>query len=160
MKLYHTSDREVTDPSIIKSRKYLDFGHGLYTTSSKSQALKYAKRFWREGRPAVLNVYEYDENVEDCNKKKTFNAYDSEWLNYVVLCRREEPHQMFDVVEGGIADDDIFNTLDLYMQGLIEKEEAIKRLKKKKPNWQICFCSQDYIDKHLHFVESIQLTQE
>lgn len=43
---------------------------------------------------------------------------------------------------------------------LIEREEAIKRLRKKKPNWQICFCNQTLIDSHLHFVESIELKND
>lgn len=159
MILYHTSDREVSIPSVENSRTYLDFGRGAYTTPNKNQALKYAKRFWREGKNAVLNVYECDENFEGFTKK-IFGAYDGEWLDYVVLCRRDDPHPLYDIIEGGIADDDVFNTLDLYMQELIAKDEAIKRLRKKKPNWQICFCSQDFINKHLHFIESVELTPE
>lgn len=159
MILYHTSDREIAIPNISKSRSYLDFGRGFYTTPNKIQAVKYAKRFWREGKPAVINEYEYDEDI-DGYTKKVFEAYDGEWLDYVEMCRREEPHSKYDIVEGGIADDDVFNTLDLYMQNLIAKEEAIKRLRKKKPNWQICICSQDFINKHIHFIKSNPLTQE
>ena len=31
---------------------------------------------------------------------------------------------------------------------------------KKEPNWQICVCNQQMIDKHLHFVESIELRND
>lgn len=42
----------------------------------------------------------------------------------------------------------------------ISRTEAIKRLRKKKPNWQICLCNQNLIDLHLHFVESIALSND
>lgn len=159
MKLYHTSDRRIEHLDISFSRTYLDFGKGIYTTPSRLQAEKYAKRFFKEERPAFLNIFEFDEDAEGYTHY-TFEAYDGEWLDYVVLCRRNQPHDVYDIVEGGIADDDVFNTLDLYMANLIEREEAIKRLCKKKPNWQICFCNQTLIDRHLHFVESIELTND
>lgn len=156
MTLYHTSDKCIGHPSISFSRDYLDFGKGVYTTPSRIQAEKYAKRFFKEKRLAFLNVFELDDDIEGYTHH-TFEAYDGEWLDYIVLCRRNQPHDVFDIVEGGIADDDVFNTLDLYMSNLIERDEAIKRLRKKKPNWQICLCNQQLIDKHLHYVESIEL---
>lgn len=156
MILYHTSDKSIERPAISYSRDYLDFGKGFYTTPNRGQAEKYAKRFFKEERPAFLNIFELDDDVEGYTHH-TFEAYDGEWLDYVVLCRRNQAHDVFDIVEGGIADDDVFNTLDLYMANLIERDEAIKRLRKKKPNWQICLCNQQLIDKHLHYVESIEL---
>ena len=78
----------------------------------------------------------------------------------MVDCRQDSQHELFDIVEGGIADDDVFNTLDLYMAELILRDEAIKRLKKKKPNWQICFCNQQIIDLHVHHVETIELSDD
>jgi len=156
MTLYHTSTIEVKEPDIRFSRTFLDFGKGFYTTPSKVPAEKYAKRFFKENLPAILNTYDLDENLDNITWH-TFDSYDGDWLDYVVACRRNQEHGLYDVVEGGIADDDVFNTLDLYMAELIEREEAIKRLKKKKPNWQICFCNQEIIYKHLHFIESQQL---
>jgi len=156
MRLYHTSNIEVKEPDISFSRTFLDFGKGFYTTPSKIQAEKYAKRFFKENLPAVLNAYEFDEHLNEISWH-TFATYDGNWLDYVVACRRNQEHVLYDVVEGGIADDDVFNTLDLYIAELIEREEAIKRLKKKKPNWQICFCKQELINQHLHFIESQQL---
>jgi hypothetical protein len=41
--------------------------------------------------------------------------------------------------------------LGLFFKGLIEKEEAIKRLRYEKPNIQYCFRNQDLIDKYLKF---------
>lgn len=157
MILYHTSDRVVALPNVEHSRLFLDFGKGFYVTPNRLQAEKYARRFFKEGRRAFLNIYEFDDAAMFHCDKKIFSAYDGMWLDYVVACRKNNPHEYFDIVEGGIADDDVFNTLDLYMSELIAKEEAIKRLKKKKPNVQICFCNQHIIDKHMHFIESIEL---
>lgn len=160
MKIYHTSDRVIATPDISFSRKYLDFGKGFYTTPNEIQARKYAKRFFKEDRKAFLNIYEWDEDSANLFTKKVFEAYDGDWLDYVVACRHDDYRETFDIIEGGIADDDVFNTLDLYMDELIDKDEAIKRLKKKKPNWQICFSNQEAIEKTIRFVESIELKGE
>ncbi len=159
MILYHTSDKTIRHPDLAFSRAYLDFGKGFYTTPIRRQAEKYGRRFFKEGREAYLNVYELDDELSGYTDK-VFDAYDGNWLDYVVTCRRDAPHATFDKIEGGIADDDVFNTLDLYMDNLISRTEAIKRLRKKKPNWQICLCNQNLIDLHLHFVESIALSND
>lgn len=40
----------------------------------------------------------------------------------------------YDIIIGGITDDKIYNTIELYQDNLIEKDEALKRLKYYKPN--------------------------
>lgn len=45
----------------------------------------------------------------------------------------------FGLVIGGVANDKVFNTVELFFDGLIDKKEAIKRLRYEKPNLQICF---------------------
>ena len=44
-----------------------------------------------------------------------------------------------DLVVGGVANDKVFNTVELFFDGLIDKTEAINRLRYEKPNLQICF---------------------
>lgn len=60
-------------------------------------------------------------------------------------------YNRYDIIEGGIANDKIFNTVELFFDGLIDKAEALKRLQYEKPNWQICFKTQSIIDKYLHY---------
>ena len=61
---------------------------------------------------------------------KTFSSYDEEWLDYVAVCRKgEKPPQTYDAVSGGVANDKVFNTVDLYFAGVISKNEALGRLK-------------------------------
>ena len=51
---------------------------------------------------------------------------------------------------GGVANDKVFNTVELYFDGLIDKKEAIKRLCYEKPNLQICFRTEKALQL-LHF---------
>ncbi|NME45133.1 DUF3990 domain-containing protein [Faecalicoccus pleomorphus] len=43
---------------------------------------------------------------------------------------------------GGVANDKVFNTVELYFDNLIDKKEAIHRLRFEKPNLQYCFRTQ------------------
>ena len=154
--LYHASKVIVGKPDVIHSRESLDFGKGFYLTRLKAQAEKYAERFLRIGYSAFLNVYRLDDDLTGFTTH-VFDKYDGEWLDYIVACRRLQSHTMYDIIEGGIANDKVYNTVDLYMQGIFTKEQALDQLIYKKPNNQICITSQQLIDSHLHFVKSIQL---
>ena len=61
MILYHTPNMEIKKPDIAFSRNSLDFGRGFYTTENRSQAEKYARRFFKQNESAVMNVYNLDE---------------------------------------------------------------------------------------------------
>ena len=63
-----------------------------------------------------------------------------------------------DVIEGGIANDRVFNTIELYSQGLITQDTALSRLQYESPNNQICLLSQAVVDGYLHFIESSIIT--
>lgn len=75
----------------------------------------------------------------------------------MTLCRKGLPHTDYDVVEGGIADDQVFNTIDLYFSGVYTREQALNQLQFKKPNRQICITSQSVLDRFLHFQSSQKL---
>jgi len=156
MKLYHTSVLEVRNPNISFSRDFLDFGKGFYLTVRRLQAESYGKRFLLQKKPAVMNVFELDDNRPGFSHK-VFDAYDEAWLDYVACCRRGLPCERFDVIEGGIANDKVFNTVDLYFSGIYTKEQALDQLRFLVPNHQLCITSQTLIDRHLHFIESIKL---
>ena len=70
---------------------------------------------------------------------------------YVELVKKMEG---YDLIEGGVANDRVFNTIELFISNLIDKKEVMKRLKYEKPNWQICFKKQEVIDKYLKFIGS------
>lgn len=140
----------------MHSRTNLDFGKGFYATVIREQAERYAQRFILRNRKGILNVYEY--NPTEALNIKCFDAYDSEWLDFVAACRMgEDIYKQYDVICGGIANDRVFNTLDLYFSNQMTKEEALKRLIFEKPNQQLCFTNQRAIDTCISFIESKEL---
>ncbi len=84
-------------------------------------------------------------------KIRRFESYSEEWLDFILACRSGEDRWEYDIVIGGVADDKVFNTIELYLDQLIDRTEAIKRLRYEKPNLQICFRTQEAIDEYLRF---------
>ncbi|HEK4946023.1 TPA: DUF3990 domain-containing protein [Clostridioides difficile] len=153
MIVYHGSYCVVKTPSITFSRDSLDFGKGFYVTSIKTQAINWTERFKKRGKKAYLNSYslDIDKLKENC-KVKIFDSYNLEWLDFIIECRNmSDIYMKYDIIIGGIADDKIYNTIELYQDNLIEKDEVLKRLKYYKPNEQICITNQNVIDKYLKF---------
>lgn len=153
MIVYHSSNVIVDKPDVYHSRGALDFGKGFYVTVLYEQAVSYAERFRLRYGKAYLNFYELDDGW--CKKNvKVFNSYDGEWLDFVTANRRLLTVNHYDAVEGGVANDKIFRTVELYFASDISKEEALRRLKYEKPNHQICFLDQRIIDECLHYLKT------
>lgn len=156
MKLYHSSPLTVKHPDISFSREFLDFGKGFYLTSLEEQARQYGNRFIRREMDAWLNIYELEINPEDW-KTLSFESYDMDWLTFVTQCRRGEDNSVYDLVIGGIANDKVIRTLDLYFSGDISAEAAIGKLKYESPNNQYCIRSQRMLDECLKHKCSVKL---
>ena len=154
MIVYHTSYTVVKFPDTRYSREALDFGKGFYVTMLREQAVRYADKFTFRGKQAVLNIYELSDDWESNANVKHFTAYDEEWLDFVSANRKRLPVALFDAVEGGVANDKVFRTLDLYFAGDIDKQSALKKLRYEEPNHQICLLSQRVIDEKLKFIKS------
>lgn len=60
----------------------------------------------------------------------------------------------YDIVMGGVANDRVFDTIELFFDGLIDKVVALQRLQYHQPNYQICIRTQVIIDRYLHFMGS------
>lgn len=157
MRVYHSSPAMVECPNIVYSRDYLDFGKGFYVATLKHQAEQYAQRFILRGSRAFLNEYELAENRIGSFSTKRFERYDEEWLDFVMACRSGLDKSSWDVVLGGIANDKVFRTVDLFFAGDLSKADALKRLAFEKPNDQICLRSQKAIDELLTFVGSLEV---
>ncbi len=147
MILYHGSTVQIKCPEIIKNDIGRDFGFAFYTTTIKEQAERWAKRRLRINSKeniessAIVNVYEWDESIP-LNIKK-FTSADEEWLDMVVRCRSDISYaHNYDIVIGKIADDNVGETVDFVLAGIMRKEDAIERLKFQKINDQIAFCSE------------------
>lgn len=155
MIIYHGSYMEVKTPDVLSSRANVDFGRGFYTTPLHEQARKWAKRFKIKRGSSIVSKYELDEiKMRENFSVKEFSSYSDEWLDYIAVCRSEKCTMQSDVVIGGVANDKVFDTIELFFDGLIEKSVAIQRLRYEKPNLQICFCFQKVISQCVVFLES------
>jgi len=150
MILYHGSFLEIANPDLIHSRSNVDFGRGFYVTPLYAQAAKWCEKFKRRGKDGMISQYEYDEKREAELKILKFDSYSEDWLDFVLNCRRGKDMTDYDLVVGGVANDKVFNTVELFFDGLIDKTEAITRLKYEKPNLQICFRTEKALSL-LHF---------
>lgn len=166
MKVYHGSSVEVRCPQAKYGRDNLDFGKGFYATTICEQAERWASVMAsRKGRKsqAVVSVFEFDNEMASSGqfRYKRFDTYDIEWLEYVVSCRNGgKEFEAYDIVEGGVANDNVIDTVEDYEKGIITAEQALGQLRYKKPNHQVCLISQDVIDNCLMFVESYTISKE
>ena len=101
--------------------------------------MKWCGKFKRRGKDGVISRYIFDEAASSMLKTLKFDAYSEEWLDFILTCRSGHDTSDYDIVEGGVANDKVFNTVELYFDGLIDKAEAISRLRYEKPNLQLCF---------------------
>lgn len=158
--LYHGSDQKVQQPLANVGRRNLDFGPGFYLTKLKEQAEAWAgiiaSRKSRNARPFVSVFHFDDERARiDGARFMVFPEYNLDWLDYVVDCRRGKDYSSeFDIVEGGIANDNVIDTVEDYEKGIITAEQALGQLQYKKVNHQLCILNQSIIDRYLEFFES------
>lgn len=160
MKLFHGSTLRIDAPRVDAGRRHLDFGPGFYLTDLREQAERWAQRPANSGKPHVLNVYEwsFDPSTAPEVRYRRFPEYDDAWLDFVVANRRGEPAwSALDVVEGGIANDRVFNTIELFAAGLTPREDTLQKLRYERPNNQICILNQSILDCYLSFIEAIEL---
>lgn len=133
MILYHGSKMVVSSPEIRIPRYNKDFYYGFYCTLYPEQAIRWATRFNGVG---YLNEYEYTEN--ETLRIKRFPEMTEEWLDFLVSCRLGNPHD-YDIVEGPMANDTIFNYVQNYADGKISREAFWALARFKRPTHQISF---------------------
>ena len=159
IRLYHGSTVAVRKPSLRPGRPNADFGKGFYTTSNLEQAVRWAhiKQEREEAERAVVSFYEFDESLlENPDLKiRQFTGADEPWLYFVTDCRKSRPHE-FDLVQGPVANDKVFTTVNLFESGVLSAEAAILQLKAYKTYDQLSFHT-DRAIKTLNFLESIEV---
>lgn len=159
MILYHGSYTSIEKPDLSYSRLRTDFGKGFYLTPFFEQAGSWSKRFITERNTSVISSYSFLPNAGDVLpadvKLLEFDTHNAEWLDFITACRLCRPVDTeFDLVIGGVANDKVFDTLQLYFDNLIGVEDAIGRLRYNKPNFQYCFKNQMLIDNYLRFINA------
>ena len=133
-------------PDLLHSRPNVDFGRGFYVTPLFEQAAKWCGKFKRRGKNGIISRYEYDENQETELKTLKFDSYSEEWLDFILNCRSGRDTTNYDLVIGGVANDKVFNTVELFWDGLIDKTEVINRLRYEIPILLVCFRTEQALE--------------
>lgn len=151
--LYHGS-KEIVELPEIRIQKYnKDFYFGFYCTVLPEQAKRWATRFDGLG---YLNEYKYVPN--DTLNVKKFPEMSEEWLDFIAACRTGKSHN-YDIVEGPMADDTIFNYVQNFIDGKISREAFWDLAKFKKPTHQISFHTAKALTT-LHFLTGSEVKDE
>ncbi len=97
---------------------------------------------------SVVSHYQYTSNAQ--LKICQFSEMTEEWLQFVVECRSGIEHD-YDIVEGPMADDQIWDYVEDYMAGKKFRKLPFGELVKfKYPTHQIVFCTERALET-IHF---------
>lgn len=149
--VYHGSYTTVEQPKIIKGKNTKDFGTGFYCTLIREQAERWAKRY----DTPMINTYTV--RLDTSLKILEFKEMTEEWLDFIIDCRNAKPHD-YDIVIGAMADDQIYNFIADYIDGIITRDQFWSLARFKYPTHQINFCSNAAL-KCLEFVSSEEVTK-
>lgn len=160
MKLYHGSTLCIEHPDVRFSRSHLDFGKGFYCTSLRSQAENWAlRKALRAGAAPIVTVYEMDKPIDELNILRFSD--DRAWLDFVCSCRKGgSEYQSFDIVVGPVADDRVYDAVDLYYRGIWDASTTLEAIRFYQRSDQYCFVTQRAIDSLLAFSESYEVKHD
>lgn len=150
MEVYHGSNTIVEKPEVRIAGYTKDFGYGFYCTKFERQAQRWAVT---KRSPHIVCVYEYTPNPE--LKVKSFPVMTDEWLDFVAACRHGESHD-YDIVEGPMADDEVWDYVEDFLANRITREAFWVLARFKHPTHQLLFCN-DRALKTLTFKKSYAL---
>ena len=139
--IYHGSKAKIKglkNPEEFRIGKRKDFGYGFYCTRDLEQADRWANRRGTSG--FVYSFYYDEESAKKDLNVKTFNL-DDEWLDFIILNRSKDIKFDYDIVEGPMADDEIYNHINDFLDGRMSREEFWGKALFKYPTNQICFLS-------------------
>ena len=158
--LYHGGEMPVKEPQVVspKAVRPLDFGSGFYTTTSQDQARKWIGIRLRQHayETGIVSHFTVDRNalVESGLKMLVFNGPEEAWFDFVMDNRHTAGFSHdYDIVMGPVANDNVYETLTLFEDGIITKAEAVVRLKTYKLVDQVLFHTEAAL-KFLRFVDS------
>lgn len=152
MTVYHGSYVVVEKPQLVKGRNTKDFGPGFYCTLIREQAERWAKRY----DSPVVNTYTVRMNPDlDILE---FKDMTEEWLDFIINCRQGIAHS-HDIVIGAMANDQIYNYIADYVDGIITRDQFWSLAKFKYPTHRINFCT-DQTRECLAFVSVVRSGQE
>lgn len=144
MTVYHGSYAAISHPKLMRSRNTKDFGPGFYCTIIREQAERWAKRY---NTPIVST---YTVRMNPTLDILEFKEMTEEWLDFIIDCRHGKPHG-YDIVIGSMANDQIYNYISDYIDGILTRDQFWSMARFKYPTHQINFCTPNAL-KCLEFV--------
>ncbi len=138
--LFHGSSVTIEHPEIRKSIYTKDFSWGFYCTNNYEQARRWSIRNAKDG---WVNSYRYTPPT-DLNILH-FSEVNEAWLDFIAACRSGR-HHAYDIIEGPMADDSIWNFVNGYLAGDIPKSVFLEFARFRHPTHQISF----HTEKALH----------
>ncbi len=136
MTVYHGGYEPVVHPEIRSGKFTKDFGPGFYCTVIREQAVRWARRF-QTGTASV-----FDLRLRPGLRTLEFPTMTEEWLDFIVACRSGVPHD-HDLVIGPMADDQIYNYIQDFLDGTVTREQFWVLARFRYPTHQIAFCTDD-----------------
>lgn len=73
---------------------------------------------------------------------------------FITMNRGSNPWAQYDWIEGGIANDRVISTVDAYVDGFINAQQALDRLVNEAVRHQVCISKQEIVDNYLRFKKS------
>ncbi len=159
MIVYHGTVEVIKKPDVFHSFRPLDFGKGFYVTTVEEQARKWAERKADilGKTTGIVNLYNMSSDIEGLIEK-TFDEDLVEWIDFVCNCRDgNEEYKQYDIISGKVADDKVFRVVDMYHNGIWDRDRALKEIKVYQTYDQIAFITQKAIDKLLKFDSSYEV---
>lgn len=151
--LYHGSKQRVEKPELRIAKFHKDFYYGFYCTIYPEQALRWSIRYNGMG---IMNEYQYKPSAH--TKVLKFTEMTEEWLDFIVDCRNGKSHD-YDIVEGPMVNDAIFNYIQNFVDGKISRAAFWELAKFKKPTHQISFHTEKALET-LTFIKGYEVYDE
>ena len=146
MAYYHGTNMLIGAIDLSKSRMRTDFGKGFYLANMLETAQGWAARraILSGGTPTVMR-YEFKDDLFSLSGVRFASNPSTEWLEFISLNRRlsktslpdKEPRHEYNWVSGPIANDDIADVVDEYLEGDITSEDAIRRARALPQTYQL-----------------------
>ena len=136
MEVFHGSYLIIDKVDLSKGQPYRDFGQGFYVTKYRPHAQAWAEIIGKKNNVPhgiVTEFIYYDSQFSErlCSIKH-FDAYNEEWLDFIVMNRDPllpKPAHDYDIVEGPVANDKVQWRLTKYLQGKIKKDVFLKEIR-------------------------------
>ena len=108
------------------------------------------RKWWVTSKSSRLRLLDHSDW-----KIRKFTGADEAWLYFVTDCRKSRRHD-YDLVQGPVANDKVFTTVNLFESGVLSAEAAILQLKAYKTYDQLSFHTSQVI-RELRFVEAFEI---